>query len=72
MSRNGVVDIQFNQELFVPPFDELNGGKGGLYVSAFDDFARQAKRRKLLSLTQVDVSRDICDFTFKLRSDISP
>lgn len=72
MSRNGLVDIEFNQKLFVPPFDELNNGKGGLYVSAFDDFAKKFNGRKMLSLTQVDVKRDICDFTFKVRSDVPP
>ena len=53
ISRDGKIKLSFNQKMVVPPFDDL----------------QQDKKRDLLSMSEMNVNRDIIEFKFKLFSD---
>jgi len=62
ISRNGVVKIEFNQRLQVPAFIDRPSSPG----------TQEAETRELIPLSSLDVSRDIFEFVFVLKSDVQP
>ena len=71
ISREGDVQIKFNQEIRVPNFivnDKDKQGKRHLYVQHFATCPATNKRR-LVGLSELDVSRDLIDVSFVTVSD---
>ena len=71
ISREGDVKIGFNQPMQVPGIikqDKDKDGRRRLFVQSFDT-CPVTHRRKLVGLSELDVSRDILDVTFVTVSD---
>ena len=52
MSRDGIIEMEFNQDLVTPKFDSKRGALAG---------------QKLVTLQDIDVSRDLVGVKFKSR-----
>lgn len=59
-----MVIIQFNQKLRVPSFIDTPSEIGEVLSSG------QSSRRRMISLFELDVDRDVFEFTYLLNSDI--
>ena len=56
ISRNGILKINFNQEMIVPPFVTDKNSARNL--------------EEAVTLSEIDVTRDILDLQFELESDV--
>lgn len=56
ISRDGKVNINFNQQMKIPPFEEFLGSRRSL--------------SGILRMADLNVQRDIVDITFDLRSGV--
>ena len=71
ISREGDVDIQFNQKMQVPDIikqDKDKDGRRKLFIQSFIT-CPTTNRRRLVGLSELDVTRDILDVTFVTQSD---
>lgn len=71
ISREGDVAIKFNQEMQVPSIISQKKDKTGrrvLYLQNFE-ICKDTGKRRLVGLSELDVSRDILDVTFVTVSD---
>jgi hypothetical protein len=78
ISRNGVMNIRFNQDLIIPPFidrkklpaaNQTNSSISNLNKTD-DRLLNNENKRKLIPLSELNVARDIMEFIFILRSDV--
>jgi hypothetical protein len=71
ISREGDVGIKFNQDMQVPDVIDTKKDEDGrrrLYVQNYE-VCPITKRRRLVGLSELDVSRDIMDVSFVTVSD---
>jgi len=59
ITYNGVVNIKFNQNVTIPEFIDLND----------TEEVNVPHGRSVLALSEIDVARDMIDFSFTLNSD---
>jgi len=72
ISRNGIVFIEFNQKLRVPSFIDKPNLEGNSSNQTDGEVSNEKDGRRLIPLSALDVSRDIFDFIFVLKSDVEP
>ena len=66
ITRNGVVKVTFNQKLKVPGFIDQPSDK----TEAAEEPITDLKGRQVIALSELEVTRDVFDFDFVLKSDI--
>jgi hypothetical protein len=59
ISRDGILDLGFNQPLMPPPFSKSYTGS-----------IKEATARRLVSLRELNVTRDVLEFKYRLRNDV--
>ena len=69
ISREGEVGLKFSDKIMVPDTisQELDGRRR-LYIMNYHVNSQTGKRR-LIGLSELDVTRDVMDFTFVTNSD---
>ena len=71
VDREGNVGLDFNQKMQVPSIitqKKDKTGKRKLYLQNFE-ICKVTDKRRLVGLSELDVSRDILDVTFVTKSD---
>lgn len=72
ISKNGMMTVNFNQLLLIPNFLDASGSQFKKDDNGESIMDKAMSGRKTVALSALNVTRDVMEFMFILKSDVKP